>query len=270
MSNRMSNRQRGLYAFTIMEVLVVIGIIGVLAGILFPIFARAKESGYKAAAILQAKQLGMGIKLYADDHDGKYLPSTNYGLPTSSKNRIWTAALKAIVKDEKIFIAPGSDGQYTESWDKRGWLSIGYSSATALDPANGCTDEMPDTSGCVAFKSAVSFDQSDNPSQVGMFAITPAGEVANRYLGYEFSPYNGTPVSGLDQAHQPPLVADYDLVKEALPNFTADMLKPIFARYGSNSEGQGVTPVIFADSHAKAVSAKQIATGAENIIWRFR
>ena len=247
-----------------------IGIIGVLAGILFPIFARAKENGYKAAALLQLKQLGTGLKMYADDHDGHYIPSTNYGLQTSSKNRMWMAGLKAVIKDEKIFIAPGSDGQYTEGWEHRGWMSVGLNSATAIDKANGCSDDIADSSGCIAFKSSISFDQGDNPSQLALFAVTPDGEVSKKYLGYEFSPFNGTPNPALDTKHQPPLVSDIDLVKESLPMQTAEMLKPVFARYGGDGQNNGMTPVIFADGHAKAYSAKSILSGDDGIVWRLR
>ena len=252
-----------------MEILVVIGIIGVLAGILFPIFARAKDSGYKASALLQAQQLGHGLKMYADEHDGHYLPSTNYGLPTTSANRTWMAGLKPYVKEEKMYIAPGTGGKYSELWEQRGWLSMGYSSATAVDKDSGCADDLKDSSGCLAFKSSVSFDQGDNPSQTALIAVTPPGDISARYLGYEFSPYNGTPVVGLDNPHQPPIAADFDFVKEAPAGLTADLMKPIWAKYNADGKGAGVTPVIFADSHAKAYSAAKIIGGSD-VIWRFR
>ncbi len=265
----MKQTRNRIQAFTIMELLVVMAIIGVLAGILFPIFARAKESGYKASALLQAKQLGTGLKMYADEHDGHMVPSTNYGLPTSSGNRMWTAGLKPYVKEEKVFIAPGTEGKYTETWDQRGSMSIGYSSATAVDKSGGCPDDVKDSSGCQAFKSSASFDSGDNLSAIGLFAVTPPGEVSARYLGYEFSPYTGTPVPGLDNAHQPPLASDIDLIKESPTSISAEMLKPIWAKYGSDGRGAGVTPVIFGDTHAKGYSATQILGGSD-VVWRFR
>ena len=55
-------------AFTLVELLVVIAIIAVLAGLLFPVFARAKLAGKKTADLNNLKQLGTSVTLYAIDH----------------------------------------------------------------------------------------------------------------------------------------------------------------------------------------------------------
>ena len=57
--------------FTIIELLVVIAIIAVLAGILFPVFSRAKQSGQRTVALTQVKQLGQGILRFVDQADNK-------------------------------------------------------------------------------------------------------------------------------------------------------------------------------------------------------
>ncbi|HRK22187.1 MAG TPA: prepilin-type N-terminal cleavage/methylation domain-containing protein [Fimbriimonadaceae bacterium] len=56
-------------AFTLIELLVVIAIIAILAAILFPVFAQAKESAKKTAALSQIKQVGTAFIIYAGDHD---------------------------------------------------------------------------------------------------------------------------------------------------------------------------------------------------------
>ena len=56
-------------AFTLIELLVVIAIIAILAAILFPVFAQAKEAAKKTAALSNAKQLGTGMMLYSTDYD---------------------------------------------------------------------------------------------------------------------------------------------------------------------------------------------------------
>ena len=56
-------------AFTLIELLVVIAIIAILAAILFPVFARAKESAKKAVCISNLKQMGLALHMYAQDYD---------------------------------------------------------------------------------------------------------------------------------------------------------------------------------------------------------
>ncbi len=260
-----SKTRRG---FTIIELLVVIAIILVLAGILFPVFAKAKQSALRTAAMSQSKQLGTALTLYVDQSDGKYLPSTNYGLPDKSPQKMWQTGLVGIAKDQKIFVAPGSEGKFAENWADRGEMSIGYNSATAVDKQQGCSDDQEDTNNCIAFKTAAEFSKDENPSAIGLFAVTPNGPTANNYRGYEFSPYNGAPNTDHPKL-SPPLVSDRDLVKE-MTQYPADALKPIYCRYLSTGQDEGFTPVIFADGHAKDYSAKQIQDGASNIVWRFR
>jgi len=61
--------------FTLIELLVVIAIIGVLTGMLFPVFARAREMARRATCISNAKQLAMAMQMYLMDHDGGYVPA---------------------------------------------------------------------------------------------------------------------------------------------------------------------------------------------------
>jgi prepilin-type N-terminal cleavage/methylation domain-containing protein len=59
-------------AFTLIELLVVIAIIAILAAILFPVFAQAKESAKKIAGLSNAKQTGTSIIMYATDYDDTF------------------------------------------------------------------------------------------------------------------------------------------------------------------------------------------------------
>jgi prepilin-type N-terminal cleavage/methylation domain-containing protein len=59
-------------AFTLIELLVVIAIIAILASILFPVFARARENARRTSCLSNLKQIGMGFMQYTQDYDEKY------------------------------------------------------------------------------------------------------------------------------------------------------------------------------------------------------
>src|ERR1700709_463295 len=75
-------RRRG---FTLIELLVVIAIIAILAAILFPVFAQAREAARQSSCLSNMKQLGTGMYMYTQDYD-EVLPGNDtieegYGLP---------------------------------------------------------------------------------------------------------------------------------------------------------------------------------------------
>ena len=67
-------------AFTLIELLVVIAIIAILAAILFPVFAQAREQARKTTCTSNLKQIGLGVLMYAQDYDETF-PRANYTVP---------------------------------------------------------------------------------------------------------------------------------------------------------------------------------------------
>jgi len=90
-------------AFTLIELLVVIAIIAILAAILFPVFARARENGRRASCSSNEKQLALAGLQYAQDHDERLFGA--YQGP-ASKQVTWMNRLQPYLKNTQIFKCP--------------------------------------------------------------------------------------------------------------------------------------------------------------------
>src|SRR5919202_6367469 len=83
--------KKGRAAFTLIELLVVIAIIAILAAILFPVFAQAREKARSASCQSNLKQLGTAILMYSQDYDGHWVPAYYYpaGYGNASLGLYW-------------------------------------------------------------------------------------------------------------------------------------------------------------------------------------
>ncbi len=113
---------KAVRGFTLIELLVVIAIIAILAAILFPVFARAREKSRQTACLSNLKQLSLGVLMYAQDYDGRLIPSRD-----NTNKLIWPAYLEPYVKNTQVFICPSAadESVYGKRWNQRGRLSIG-------------------------------------------------------------------------------------------------------------------------------------------------
>lgn len=72
MQSRCSRRRSGRRGFTMIEMLTVIAIIAILAGILFPVFATVRRNVHKTTCMSNLHQIGVALKIFKDEHNGAY------------------------------------------------------------------------------------------------------------------------------------------------------------------------------------------------------
>ena len=102
-------------AFTLIELLVVIAIIAILAAILFPVFARARENARRSSCSSNLKQIGLGVLQYTQDYDEKY-PNQNI-TATPADNIHFGYVLQPYLKSKQIFICPSASGSNADIKD---------------------------------------------------------------------------------------------------------------------------------------------------------
>ena len=117
--------------FTLIELLVVIAIIAILAAILFPVFARAREKARMAACQSNLRQLTAAVLQYVQDYDERF-PCTPYwecGRPNNSTTSRWYALIYPYVKNQQLYRCPSS--QSAGGWPMPG---PGYNAGVTWAP----------------------------------------------------------------------------------------------------------------------------------------
>jgi prepilin-type N-terminal cleavage/methylation domain-containing protein len=108
--------------FTLIELLVVIAIIAILAAILFPVFAQAKDAAKKTQSLSNQKQIATASLIYSGDHDDVFPMSAYFRAPDPGDPRpvVFSVydAIEPYLKNKQIFVSP-SDQQPGQDWKAR-------------------------------------------------------------------------------------------------------------------------------------------------------
>jgi len=122
-------RRRG--GFTLIELLVVIAIIAILAAILFPVFARAREKARQSSCLSNVKQLLLALLQYVQDYDETLPHAYRYNAPgVSPTGETWDVVIEPYLKNLQVLVCPSDTSRrgYGYNMDYLGYSFAGYPS----------------------------------------------------------------------------------------------------------------------------------------------
>jgi prepilin-type N-terminal cleavage/methylation domain-containing protein/prepilin-type processing-associated H-X9-DG protein len=279
MSVRHSLRSAPRSGFTLIELLVVIAIIAILAAILFPVFAQAREKARAISCLSNEKQIGLGVIQYQQDYDEKNPGGLNgYGGGSGYAGQIYP-----YVKSTGIFKCPSDSTDNSQNGaPPGGWrnASLALNSNTALiaplcvqDNYSGCCAMTADSLSIADYKAPAKtvllFEVMNSvnynvDTEIHYATDTPAGTASycggspsGNGLGGDYLPngYNGHAGAGTPNDGAIKYDTGY------FNGETAD-LGSFYKPYGRHNQGSNF---VMADGHAKWMRPTNVSPGTNAV-----
>jgi prepilin-type N-terminal cleavage/methylation domain-containing protein len=231
-----------LKGFTLIELLVVIAIIAILAAILFPVFARARENARRASCLSNMKQVGLGVLQYAQDYDEK-LPFS-YG-----PQGIWADVTQPYVKSYQMFKCPTAIGRKQDPAAPPGQLEPDYATNGML---TGAFPTLPTSLAAVDEAAEVVFATDANKNLLAGWGVSPseAWGPTDTPSAADFgeAPRSDALVTKVNTWLRRDRTAGFDVTADGDWNGKGPAYRHM--RDGLNT---GTAVMVFMDGHAKAV-----------------
>jgi prepilin-type N-terminal cleavage/methylation domain-containing protein/prepilin-type processing-associated H-X9-DG protein len=226
-------RSRG---FTLIELLVVIAIIAILAAILFPVFAQAREKARQTSCLSNHRQVGTAAMMYVQDYDERWVP---YSVGAGPNQKLWPVLLQPYIKNTNIFIEPSNPGR------------------TLWEAPKGLPPEWAGIFPAMGMNSAIS-------TNFGLANATyPADTIAFCDTALKYPTANQYQLYGYYTTWWTDTFQKEKLAPRDSPAFTGNHAPPAFWHSG----GANVT---FLDGHAKWLMVETIRTprAGDQRLWR--
>ncbi|MCC6443029.1 MAG: DUF1559 domain-containing protein [Armatimonadetes bacterium] len=230
------NRAKG---FTLIELLVVIAIIAILAAILFPVFAQAREKARSISCTSNLKQIGNAIAMYVQDYD-ENLPGACLYDPNTGWAKYWAEVVQPYVKNKRVFRCPSAPYGW---WFGPEPSPLTFGCNYGYNQVFGCWNPPGWTEYWCSYEQGPSIARVSRPSEVGLIGETDLPESDTDPWG---SVYAQT-ISGYCNP--------------------ASGVAPTFTGYAIYPRHSGGSNVLFIDGHVKWLHYSKQLPGGHGTVW---
>jgi prepilin-type N-terminal cleavage/methylation domain-containing protein/prepilin-type processing-associated H-X9-DG protein len=250
------NLSRHESGFTLIELLVVIAIIALLAAILFPVFARARENGRRAGCQSNLKQLGLGILQYTQDYDEKLpLGNTNFGWAGQTYYAAtgWGGMIYPYVKSTQVFTCPSDP---TRPGSNGGVVSYAYNMLFSY-PMGGASIQTSIPAFTATARTVMLFEVRDATAPVNV----PDENMSSGNT--QFSPTGAGDDCQVVQNSGDALNSTGRHVKYATGYMADAVLSVSCNQYSDGADGRhlATSNFLMVDGHVKALRGNQVSAG---------